>query len=53
MRKIYIVTTYTGTLLSYLIKNISNTPYAHVSISLNKYLDPMYSFGRLKPLRLL
>ncbi len=49
MRKIYIVTTYTGTLLSYLIKNISNTPYAHVSISLNKYLDPMYSFGRLNP----
>lgn len=49
MRKIYIVTTYTGTLLSYLIKNISNTPYAHVSISLNKYLNPMYSFGRLNP----
>lgn len=49
MQKIYIVTTYTGTALSYLIKSISKTPYAHVSISLNKYLRPMYSFGRLNP----
>ncbi|MGL4912237.1 MAG: hypothetical protein ACRC3Y_07360 [Romboutsia sp.] len=49
MKKIYIVTTYTGTLLSYLIKNISKTPYAHVSIALNKELRPMYSFGRLNP----
>ncbi|MCR8744649.1 hypothetical protein [Romboutsia lituseburensis] len=49
MKKIYIVTTYTGTLLSYLIRNISKTPYAHVSIALNKELRPMYSFGRLNP----
>ncbi len=49
MKKIYVVTTYTGTVLSYLIKNISKTPYAHVSIALNKYLNPMYSFGRLNP----
>ena len=49
MKKIYIVTTFTGTLLSCLIRNISKTPYAHVSIALNEYLRPMYSFGRLNP----
>ena len=49
MKKIYIITTYTGTVLSYLIRNISNTPYAHVSIALNDDLRPMYSFGRLNP----
>lgn len=49
MKKIYIVTTFTGTLLSSLIKNISKTPYAHVSIALNESLKPMYSFGRLNP----
>lgn len=49
MKKIYIVTTYTGTLLSYMIRNISKTPYAHVSIALNEDLNPMYSFGRLNP----
>lgn len=49
MKKIYIITTYTGTVLSYLIRNISDTPYAHVSIALNENLRPMYSFGRLNP----
>ena len=49
MKKIYIVTTFTGTFLSCLIRNISKTPYAHVSISLNENLRPMYSFGRLNP----
>lgn len=49
MNKIYIITTYTGTALSYLIRNISKTPYAHVSIALNIELRPMYSFGRLNP----
>lgn len=49
MKKVYIITTYTGTTLSYLIKNISKTPYAHVSIALNEELRPMYSFGRLNP----
>ncbi|WP_455537903.1 hypothetical protein [Terrisporobacter sp.] len=49
MRKIYIVTTYTGTLLSYVIKKISRSPYAHISLSLNEDLSPMYSFGRLNP----
>ena len=49
MKKIYIVTTYTGTVLSYLIRKISKTPYAHVSLALNEDLRPMYSFGRLNP----
>ncbi|MGL5330330.1 MAG: hypothetical protein ACRDD7_13760 [Peptostreptococcaceae bacterium] len=49
MKKVYIVTTYTGTVLSRLIKNISKTPYAHVSIALNEDLKPMYAFGRLNP----
>ena len=49
MKKIYIVTTFTGTFLSNLIKSISKIPYTHVSISLNESLKPMYSFGRLKP----
>ena len=49
MRKIYIVTTYTGTLLSYMIRKVSKSPYAHISLSLNEDLSPMYSFGRLNP----
>ncbi|MDR1774541.1 MAG: hypothetical protein LBR30_06715, partial [Clostridioides sp.] len=48
-KKIYIVTTYTGTALSYLIRNLSDNQYSHVSLSLNEELSPMYSFGRLKP----
>lgn len=47
MRKIYIVTTYTGTVLSYMIRNISHNQYSHVSIALSEDLSPMYSFGRL------
>ena len=46
MKKIYVITTYTGTVLSYMIRNIGKTPYAHVSIALNEDLRPMYSFGR-------
>ncbi len=49
MRKVYIVTTYTGTFLSYLIRRVSKSPYAHISLSLNEELSPMYSFGRLNP----
>lgn len=49
MKSIYIITTFTGTTLSHLIRNISKAPYAHVSIALNEELTPMYSFGRLNP----
>lgn len=49
MKKIYIVTTYTGTVLSSVIKNFTKVPYAHVSISLDSSLSPMYAMGRLYP----
>lgn len=46
MKKIYILSTYTGTALSYLIRKITKVPYAHVSIGLDKDLNEVYSFGR-------
>lgn len=46
MKKLYILTTYTGTTLSYLIRRITNVPYAHVSLGLDKELTKVYSFGR-------
>jgi hypothetical protein len=49
MKKIYIVLTHTGTILSSIIKNYTNAEFTHVSISLNKELTKMYSFGRLNP----
>ena len=49
MRKIYIVLTYSGTLLSKLIKMYTREEFSHVSISLSENLDSMYSFGRVYP----
>lgn len=49
MREIYIVTTYTGTLLSSVIRKLSDVPYAHVSLSLEPTLSPMYAMGRVYP----
>lgn len=49
MRKIYIVLTYTGTILSRLVRGYTGKEYAHVSIALDKDLEEMYSFGRLNP----
>lgn len=46
MKKIYILTTYTGTVLSFLIRKITKVPYAHVSIGLDENLEEVYSFGR-------
>lgn len=48
-RKIYIVLTYTGTILSKIIRFTTRAEYAHVSLSLDKKLNKMYSFGRLNP----
>lgn len=45
--KIYIVLTYTGTVLSKIVKFYTRKEFSHVSISLNKDLTQMYSFGRL------
>ena len=48
-KKIYIVLAHTGTILSKIIKNFTFCEFSHVSISLDKNLDKMYSFGRLNP----
>ncbi len=47
MKKIYIVLTYTGTVLASIIKRYTRCEYSHVSIALDQNLDEMYSFGRL------
>ena len=49
MKKIYIVLTFTGTALSKIIKIYTRDESSHVSISLDKELNKMYSFGRLNP----
>lgn len=46
MKKIYIVLSYTGSLPSRLIRQATKKKYTHVSISLDKELTQMYSFGR-------
>ena len=45
--KIYIVLTFSKTLLSRVIKGYTKAEFAHVSLSLDDRLDMMYSFGRL------
>ena len=49
MKKIYIVSTYTGTVLAHLIRTITRKPYSHISLSLDDSLDTMYAFGRINP----
>ena len=49
MNEIYIVLTYTGTMLSRIIKSFTGNEFAHVSIALDIELERMYSFGRLNP----
>ena len=49
MKKIYFVLTHTGTVLSKIIKNYTKDEFSHVSISLDKELNKMYSFGRINP----
>lgn len=49
MKKIYIMVSYTGTILSNLIRLYTNKEYTHVSISLDIELMELYSFGRLNP----
>lgn len=47
--KIYIILTYTGTVLSKIIKLRTHDEFSHVSIALDRNLKKMYSFGRLNP----
>ena len=49
MKKIYIVLTHTGTVLSRIIKKYTKDEFSHVSIALDEDLKEMYSFGRLHP----
>ena len=49
MKKIYIVLTYTGTLIAKIVKFYTKKTYSHVSIALDENLEDMYSFGRLRP----
>ena len=49
MKKIYIVLTYTGTVLSNIIKLYTGNEFSHISLSLDKELKEMYSFGRINP----
>jgi len=49
MKTIYVVITYTGTMLSKVIKMYTKSEFSHVSISMDLELNEMYSFGRLNP----
>ncbi len=49
MKKIYIVLTHTGTVLSKIIKRFTKDEFSHSSIALDAELRKMYSFGRLRP----
>lgn len=49
MKQVYLVLTYTGTILSKIVKFYTKKEYSHISISLDKKLKKMYSFGRLNP----
>lgn len=49
MKKIYLILTHTGTILSTIIKQYTKDEYSHVSIALDEELHKMYSFGRLNP----
>lgn len=49
MKKIYFILTDTGTILSRIVKHFMKDEFGHISISLDKKLRHMYSFGRLKP----
>lgn len=46
MKKIYILLTATGTTFARFIRVVSRAPYSHVSISLDKECQELYSFGR-------
>jgi len=49
MKQIYFILTDTGTMLSRIIKAFMKDEYAHISLSLDRNLNEMYSFGRLNP----
>ncbi|MGD9569547.1 MAG: hypothetical protein AB7V48_14750 [Sedimentibacter sp.] len=46
MKSIYVILTRTNTILSRIINIVTNDKFTHASISLDKNLETMYSFGR-------
>ena len=48
-KKIYIILSFTGTILSRVVRIWTRKKYSHTSISLDKDLEQMYSFGRVYP----
>ncbi len=48
-KKVYIILSQTGTILSRILKLITRAPYNHSSIALTEDLQTMYSFGRTNP----
>ena len=53
MKKIYIMSSYTGTLFSKFLTLFSDEKYVHVSIVLDDNFEKVYSFGRKNPRRVL
>lgn len=48
-KKIYIILSQSGSNLSRFLKLVTREPYNHASISFREDLEPMYSFGRIRP----
>lgn len=48
-RSVFILLTNTGTLFTKIIQGYTKAPYNHASISFNRDLSEMYSFGRKHP----
>ncbi|WP_071395669.1 hypothetical protein [Bacillus tuaregi] len=48
-RKVYVVLTDTGTLLTRMIKCYTKKPYNHASLSFDPHFSELYSFGRKRP----
>ncbi len=52
MKDIYIILSYTGTYFSTFLRLVLREKYVHVSVSLDKNLKNVYSFGRKNPKRI-
>lgn len=48
-QSVFILLTNTGTLFTKVIQGYTRAPYNHASISFNRELSELYSFGRKNP----
>ena len=48
-KKIYIMLSFTGTILSRIVKVVTLKEYSHVSVALDLEFNSLYSFGRINP----